>query len=87
MPMDIIINIDSFGGRLGLLGWRALQFLGHYVESMRLMQPAWREVGVSLCAPLHRAMARSDKQFVVRTYTCVNSVNLPVCAFIEVNTE
>ena len=77
----------SFGGRLDLLGWRALQCVGHHAESMRLMQAAWREVGVSLCAHLHRAITRSDPRRVVRALTCVNSVKLPVCAFTEVYTE
>ena len=61
----------SFGGRLDLLGWRALQYVGQYVASMRMMQAAWREVGVSSCALLHRAIARSDTRCVVRAYTCV----------------
>ena len=30
----------SFGGRLDLLGWTALQRVGHYAESIRLMQAA-----------------------------------------------
>ena len=77
----------SFGGRLDLLGWRALQCVGHYAELMRLMQAAWPEVGMSLCALLHRAIARSDTRCVVRACTCANSVKLPVCAFIEVCTE
>ena len=44
------------------------------------MLAAWREMGVSLCALLHRAIARSDTRCVVRAYTCVNSVKLPVFA-------
>ena len=43
------------------------------------MQAAWREVGVGLCAILHREIARSDRWCVVRACTCVNSVKLPVC--------
>ena len=77
----------SFGGRLDRLGWRALQYLEHYAESMRLMQAAWREVGVSLCALLHQAIARSGTWCVVRAYTRVNSVKLPACAIVEVFTE
>ena len=78
----------SFGGTHDLLGWRALQFVGHYAESMRLMQAAWREVvGVSLCEVLQRAIARSDTRCVVRGYTCVHSVRLHVRAFIEVYTK
>ena len=42
---------------------------------------------MSLCALLHRAIARSDTRCVVRACTCANSVKLPVCAFIEVCTE
>ena len=38
---------------LDLVGWRALQCVRHYAESMQLMQAAWREVGVSLYALLH----------------------------------
>ena len=76
----------SFGGRLDL-GWRALQCVGHYAESMRLMNAAWRGAGVSLCARLHRAIARSGTRCIVRTYMCVNSVKIPACAFIEVYTE
>ena len=49
----------SFGGRLDLLGWRALQCVGHYVASMRMMKAAWRELGVSLCA---RAFTPSDRK-------------------------
>ena len=81
------LYIYSFGARLGLLGGRALQCVGHYVESVRLMQAAWREVGVSLCALLHRAIARSNTRCAARAYRCVNSVKQPVCAFIEVYTE
>ena len=86
-PMDIVVlRTYSFGGRLDLVGWRTLQSVGYY-ESMRLMHAAWREVGVSLCPFLHRAIARSDTRCVVRAYTRVNSVKIPVCAFIEVYTE
>ena len=53
------------------------------------MQAAWREVGVILCALLHRAIEKSDTRCVVRLYTCVNSVKLliSVCAFMEVYSE
>ena len=89
MFRESLLYIYSFGSRLDLLGWRAVQCVGYDVESMRLMQAAWREVGVSLCALLHRAIARSDTRCVVQAYTrtCVDSVKLPVCAFIEVYTE
>ena len=69
----------SFRSRLDL-GGRALHCVGHYDESVRLMQGAWREIGVSLCALLHRAIARSDTRCVVHAYKGVNSVKLPVCA-------
>ena len=72
----------SFGGRLDL-GWRALQCVEHNAESLRLMQ-VWREVGVSSCALLHRAIARSDTRCVARALTCLNSVKLPARAFIKV---
>ena len=49
--MDTICTY-SFGGRLDLLDWRALPYVGHYAESVRLMQAAWRDVGVSLCTLL-----------------------------------
>ena len=48
---------------------------------------AWREVDMSLCVLLHQAISRSDTRCIVRGYTCVNSVKLPVCAFIEVYAE
>ena len=83
----IYIYSYSSGGRLDLLGWRALQCVERYAESMRLIQAAWREVGLRLCTRLYRAIARSDTRCVVRAYTCVNSVKLPVCAFVEVYTE
>ena len=76
----------SFDSR-DLLGLRALECVGYYAESMRLMQAAWREIGVSLCALLHRAISTSDTRCVVRAYTCVNSVRLPVCIIIDVYTE
>ena len=76
----------SFDSR-DLLGLRALECVGYYAESMRLMQAAWREIGVSLCALLHRAIARSNTRCAARAYRCVNSVKQPVCAFIEVYTE
>ena len=72
----------SFGGRLDV-GWRAFQCIGHYAASMRLMQAAWREVGVSLYALLRRAIARSDTRWGVRACTCVNSLKSPVCAFFS----
>ena len=71
--------MQPFGGRLELLGWRALRCVEHYHELMGLMQAAWREVGVSLCALLQLAIARSDTQCVLRAYRCVNSVKLTVC--------
>ena len=42
---------------------------------------------MSLCALIPRAIARSDTRCVVRAYTCVNSVKLPVCVFVEVYAE
>ena len=58
---------SSFGGRLDLLGWRALEYVRHYAESMRMMQAARREIGVSVCA-----FASSDRKIghTVRI-TCV----------------
>lgn len=84
--MDSVVHTYSFGGRLDLR-WRALQYIGHYAEPMRQKHAARREVGMSLCALLRRAIARSETQRVVRAYTCINSAKLPVCAFIEVYTE
>ena len=80
-------------GLILLAGERFInQCVGHYAESKRLIQAARREVGVSLCALSHRAIARSDTRHTVgrtsRIPTRVNSVKLrPVCAFIEVDTE
>ena len=80
---DVYYCTYSFRSRLDL-GGRALHCVGHYDESVRLMQGAWREIGVSLCALLHRAIARSDTRCVARALTCLNSVKLPARAFIKV---
>ena len=63
----IYIYSYSSGGRLDLLGWRALEYVRHYAESMRMMQAARREIGVSVCA-----FASSDRKIghTVRI-TCV----------------
>ena len=65
-PMDIIAHAYSFGGKLDL-GWGGLQCVGHHAESMRLMQAACREIGVSLCP-----LTRGDRKIAhaVRS-TCV----------------
>ena len=68
------LHIYSFGGRLDFRGWREIQFFGHYAESMRLMQATRREVGVSLGALLHRAIARSDTRCVVHAYVYVREL-------------
>ena len=50
------------------------------------MQAASREVGVILCALLHRAITKIGNT-VGSTCVNVNSVILPVCVFSDVHTE
>ena len=52
-PTDSIVNIP-LAVSLILAGGRFDASDG-YAESMRLIQAAWREVGVTLCALLHGA--------------------------------